>query len=52
MFFHEILILARFDRVLARHIKSLLMGALVGMERRPKVSIFAVFEAVGFDTSL
>ena len=35
---------ARSDRVLATHIKSLLISALVGLETRLKVSILAIFD--------
>ena len=59
IFFHEIVMVARSYQVLATHIRSLLIGALVGLETRLKsldfchlLTIFAIFEAVVFDASL
>ena len=58
IFFHKFFMVVRSYRLLATHIKSMLISILVGLERRFKVSIlpfltiFAVFEAVRFDTGL
>ena len=48
IFFYKIFMVARFDRVLATLIRSLLISALVGLKTRLK----AFFEAVRFDRNL
>ena len=47
IFFHEIFMVARSDRILATHINSLLICALVGLETRLKVSILTIFDDFG-----
>ena len=43
IFFHEIFMVARSNRVLAADIKSLLISTLGSLETRLKVTIFAIF---------
>ena len=45
IYFHEICMVAKSYQVLAVYIKSLLLSALVSLERRLKVPILAIFDA-------